>query len=137
MTGTGSLVSKTPSLLTRFAILALAGMDDSIKWRPPFEEMEFEFLEFSLVGSHWLVFSARFSNKSHPSFSSFCKNLLGTCFLRGFWLSSLNRHKEFDIIAISLFYDEDIGQGGLWYLQNGSLGSYLNCMMFFLTRAVL
>ena len=26
-------------------------MDDSIKWRPPFEEMEFEFLEFSLVGS--------------------------------------------------------------------------------------
>jgi len=28
-------------------------------------------------------------------------------------LSSLNHHKEFGIVAISLFYDEDIGQGGL------------------------
>jgi len=27
-------------------------MDDSIEWRPPFEEIEFGFLEFSLVGSH-------------------------------------------------------------------------------------
>jgi len=49
-------------------------MDDSIKWRPPFEEMEFEFLEFSLVEFYWMVFSARFSYKSHPSFSFFCKN---------------------------------------------------------------
>ena len=61
LTGTGSLVSKTFSLLARFAILASAAMDDSIEWRPPFEEMEFEFLEFSLVDSHWMVFSTRFS----------------------------------------------------------------------------
>ena len=38
---------------------------------------------------------------------------LDTWFLRGSWLSSVNLHKEFDIVAISLFYDEDIGQGGL------------------------
>jgi len=50
-------------------------MDDSIEWRPPFEEMEFEFLELSLVDSHWMIFSARSSYKSHPSFSSFCKNI--------------------------------------------------------------
>jgi len=49
-------------------------MDDSIEWRPPFEEIEFEFLNFSLVGSHWMVFSNRFSYKSHPSFSFFYKN---------------------------------------------------------------
>ena len=49
-------------------------MDDSIEWRPPFEEIEFEFLEFSLVGFHWMVFLAKFSYKSHPSFLSFCKN---------------------------------------------------------------
>jgi len=36
--------------------------------------MEFEFLEFSLVGSHWIVFSARSSYKFYPSFSSFYKN---------------------------------------------------------------
>ena len=35
---------------------------------------------------------------------------LGTCFLRGSWLSSLNHHKEFGIVAISLFHDEDIEQ---------------------------
>jgi len=49
-------------------------MDDSIEWRLPFEEMEFVFLEFSLVDSHWMIFSARFSYKYHPSFSSFYKN---------------------------------------------------------------
>jgi len=74
LTGTGSLVFKTFSLLARFAILASAVMNDSMEWRPLFQVMEFEFLEFSLVGSHWMVFSARFLNKSHPSFSSFCKN---------------------------------------------------------------
>ena len=113
MTGLGSLVSKAFNLLARLANLASLAMDDSIEWRPPFEEMEFEVLEVSLVGSHWMVFSARFSFTSDPSFSSFCKNPLGTYFLRGSWLSSLNRHKEFGIIAISLFHDEDIGQGGL------------------------
>ena len=75
MTGLGSLVSKASSLLVRFAILASLAMNDSIEWRPPFEEMEFEFLELSLVvGSYWMVFSARSSYKSHPSFSSFFKN---------------------------------------------------------------
>ena len=83
-------------------------MNDSIEWRPSFEEMEFEFQELSLVGSHLMVFSARFSYKLHPSFSSFCKNPLGTWFLRGSLLSSLSRHIEFDIVAISLFHDEDI-----------------------------
>ena len=72
--GLGSLVSKASSLLARLANLASLAMDDSIEWRPPFEEMKFEFLELSLVSSHWMVFSARFSYKSHPSFSSFCKN---------------------------------------------------------------
>ena len=74
MTGLDFLISKPFSLLARFAILASAAMDDSNEWRPPFEEMEFEFMEFELVGSHWIVFSARFSYTSHPSFSSFCKN---------------------------------------------------------------
>ena len=97
LTGLGFLVSKTSSLLVRFAILGLAVMNDSIEWGLHFEEMEFEFLEFSLVGSHWMVFSARFSYKSHPSFSSFCKNPLGTWFLRRSWLSSLNRYREFGI----------------------------------------
>jgi len=90
--------------------------------------MEFEFLEFSLVGSHWMVFSARFSYKSHPLFHPFARIPL---------------LQEFCIIIISLFHDENIEQEGLWslqstkYLQNGSLDSYLNCMMFFLIRAVL
>ena len=110
MTGLASFVSKPFSLLARFTILVSTAMNDLIEWRPPFEEMEFEFLEHSLVGSHWMVFSARFSYKSHHSFSSFCKNPLGTCFLRGSWLSSLNRHEEFYIVAISLFHDEDIRQ---------------------------
>ena len=65
------LVSKASSLLARLANLASLAMDDSIEWRSPFEEMEFEFLEVSLVGSHWMVFSARFSYKSHLLFSSF------------------------------------------------------------------
>ena len=56
--------------------------------------MEFEFLEFSLVSSHWMVFSARFLYKSHPSFSSFCKNPLGTWFLRESWFGNLNHHRE-------------------------------------------
>ena len=46
MIGLGSLVSKASSLLARLANLALLAMDDSIEWRPPFEEIEFEFLEF-------------------------------------------------------------------------------------------
>jgi len=50
-------------------------MDDSIEWRPAFEDMEFEFLEFLLVGIYWMVFSARFSYRSHPSFSFFWENL--------------------------------------------------------------
>jgi len=74
LTGLGFLVSKAFSLLVRLANLASLAMDDSIEWRPPFEEMVFGFLEFSLVGSHWMVFLARFSYKSHPSFSSFYKN---------------------------------------------------------------
>ena len=52
LTGLGSLVSKTSSLLARLANLDSLVMDDSIEWRPPFEEIEFEFLELSLVGSH-------------------------------------------------------------------------------------
>ena len=62
--------------------------------------MEFEFREVLLVGSHWMVFSARLLYKSHPS----AKISLGTCFLRGSWSNSLNCHKEFGIVAISLFH---------------------------------
>ena len=54
-------LSRTSTLLARFAILASLAMDDSIEWRPPFKEMEFEILEISLVGSYWIVFLARFS----------------------------------------------------------------------------
>jgi len=74
LTGLGSLISKTFSLLARLAILVSAAMDDSTESRPPFEEMEFEFLENLIVGSHWMVFSVRFIYKSHSSFSSFFKN---------------------------------------------------------------
>jgi len=49
---TCSLVSKASSPLARLANLDSLSMDDSIEWRPPFEEIEFEFFEFSLVGSH-------------------------------------------------------------------------------------
>ena len=52
LTGTGFFVSKTFSLLATFAILASAAIDDSIERRPPFEEMEFEFLKFLLVDSY-------------------------------------------------------------------------------------
>jgi len=72
--GLGSLASKASSILAKLANLASLAMDDSIEWRPHFVEMEFEFLEVSLVGSHWMGLSARFSYKSHHSFSSFCKN---------------------------------------------------------------
>ena len=58
------IVSRASILLIRLEILVLVVMDNSIEWRPSFEEMEFEFLEFSLVSSHWMVFSARFSYKS-------------------------------------------------------------------------
>ena len=47
----GSLIFKASSLLARLANLASLAMDDSTEWRPPFEEIELEFLEFSLVGS--------------------------------------------------------------------------------------
>jgi len=56
LTGTGFLVSKTFRLLARFVVLASAVMDDSIEWRPPFDVMKFELLEFLLVDSHWMVF---------------------------------------------------------------------------------
>jgi len=53
-------------------------MDDSFEWRPPFEEMELEFLEFSLVGFHWKVFQLdphiNPILNSHPS----ARILLGT-----------------------------------------------------------
>jgi len=41
-------------------------MNDSIEWRPPFEEIGFVFLDFLGVGPHWMIFLARFSNNSHP-----------------------------------------------------------------------
>ena len=85
-------------------------MDDSIEWRPPFEEMEFEFLEVSLVEvpigwSFPLDSHINFFLNFHPS----ARIPLDTYFLRGSWSNSLNRHKEFSIVAISLFHDEDIG----------------------------
>jgi len=73
-TGTGSLVSRSFNLLDRLEILASAAMDDFIEWIPPFEEIELVSLDFSEVGSHWMVFSVRSSNKSRPYFSSFFKN---------------------------------------------------------------
>jgi len=35
-------------------------------------------------------------------------------------LISLNRHREFGIVVTSLFHDMDIGQEGLWNVQNTS-----------------
>jgi len=66
LTGTGFFVSRHSILLIRLKILASAAMDDSIEWRLPFEEIGFAFPYFSGVGSHWRVFLARSSNKSHP-----------------------------------------------------------------------
>jgi len=46
------MVSRASILLIRLEILALAAMNDSIEWRPPFEEIGFVFLDFSGVSSH-------------------------------------------------------------------------------------
>ena len=62
----GSFVSKASILLIRVAILASAVMNDSKDRSPPFESIDYEFLDFSEVGSHCKVFSARSSNKSQP-----------------------------------------------------------------------
>ena len=40
------LVSKASGLLARLAKLASLAMDDSIEWRPPFEEMGLSSLRF-------------------------------------------------------------------------------------------
>jgi len=66
LTGTGSLISRDSILLLRLEILASTVIDDSIEWRPLFEEIEFVFLEFLGVDSYWKVFSARSLDKSHP-----------------------------------------------------------------------
>ena len=109
LTTVGSLVYRNSILLIRLEILALAAMDDSIEWKHPFEEIELVFLDFSRVGSHWCVFLARSSNKSHPWFSSFCKIPRGTWFLREFFSGSLNCHRLIGIIVTSFCYDEDTG----------------------------
>jgi len=43
LTGTSFLVSRAFILLLRLEILASVAMDDSIEWRPPFEEIGFVF----------------------------------------------------------------------------------------------
>ena len=62
----GWLFCSRASILIRVAILASAAMDDSKDRCPPFEAMDCEFLDFSEVGSHCRVFSAKSSNKSQP-----------------------------------------------------------------------
>ena len=59
-----SFVSRASILLIRVAILVSVAMDDSRDRSPPFEAIDCEFLNFSEVGSHCRVFSARSSNKS-------------------------------------------------------------------------
>ena len=76
-----SFVSRASNLLIRLKLLASAAMNDSIEWRSPFEEKGFVVLDFSEVYSHWMIFWARSLHSSHPRFSSFYKNLLGTWFL--------------------------------------------------------
>ena len=58
MTETGSLIPKPFGLLAEFAILTSAAMNDSIEWRPPFKEMEFEFLKFFIS---WFPLNSLFS----------------------------------------------------------------------------
>ena len=74
LTLVGSFISRASSLLIRVVILASAAMDDSRDMSPPFEFIDCEFLDFSEVGSHCRVFSAKSSYKSQFWFSSFCKN---------------------------------------------------------------
>jgi len=66
LTFAGSFVSRASILLIRFPILASIAMDDSKDRIPPFEALDCEFLDFSKVGSHCRVFSARSLNKSTP-----------------------------------------------------------------------
>ena len=124
LTRIGSFVSKSFILLDRLAILTSVAVGDSMKWLPPFEEIGLVFLDFSWVGSHWMVFSVRSSNKSHPWFSSFCKNPLWYIVSKRILIYSLNCHKEFGTIATSLCHDEDIRQGDLWNAQSTSKTSY-------------
>ena len=78
MTGLGSLVSKVSNLLARLDNLASLAMDDLIDWRPPFEEMEFEFLEVLLVGSIGWFFQLDSHINLILHFHPFTRILLGT-----------------------------------------------------------
>ena len=56
MTEIVSLVSNAFSLLINLAIFTSAAMDDSMDRISPLQAIEFEFLDFSGVGSHWMIF---------------------------------------------------------------------------------
>ena len=60
-----SLVSRASSHLIKLAILVSVAIDDSMEWRTPFEEMRLLFQNLSGVGSYWIGFFAKYSNKSH------------------------------------------------------------------------
>ena len=94
------MVSRAFILLIRLVILASEAMDDSMQWRPPFEEIGLVFLDFSEVSSHWMVFSVRSSNISHSWFYPFARIPLDRWFLGGSSFGSLNCHRELDIVTI-------------------------------------
>ena len=73
-TETGSLVSKASRLRITTASLALVAMFASMEWTHPLEELGSLVLNYSGVGSHWMVLSAKSLYNSHPSSLFFFKN---------------------------------------------------------------
>ena len=66
MAAAGSLVFNALILLISVAILTSEAADDFIDKSAPLEVMDYEFLGFFELSSHWMVFSAIFSKRSHP-----------------------------------------------------------------------
>jgi len=97
---TGSLVSNSSILLMNVAIFASATTNNSIDKSPPLKAMDYDFLGFLELGSYWMDFLARSSKRSHPWFSSFCKNPLGTWFLTMSLFDNLIHHRD---LALSPF----------------------------------
>jgi len=62
----GSFVSNASILLMSVAIFPSAATDDFIDKSLPLKAMDCEFLGFSGLDSHWMVFWARSSKRPHP-----------------------------------------------------------------------
>jgi len=115
----GSLVSNALILLMSVAIFASEAIDDSIDKSSPLEAMDYEFLGFLGLGSHWMIFSARSSSQLDlqrgpiPEFRLSARTPLGTWFSIMFSFDNLVSHREPNIAAISLYRGEGIVPGDL------------------------